>query len=50
VRDVLRLVEEAAELRAQVRALRGDVKTLEAEIAKKDDALRRVTSAVVGRP
>jgi len=48
VRDLIRLLEEASELRAQVRTLRGDVKTLEADIAKKDEALRRVTSAVVG--
>lgn len=48
VSDLLQLLREAADLRAQLRAARADVKSLEAEIAKKDDALRRVTSAVVG--
>ena len=48
VSDLLQLLREAADLRAQLRANRADIKSLEAEIAKKDDALRRVTSAVVG--
>jgi hypothetical protein len=48
VSDLLQLLREAADLRAQLRAARADVKSLEAEMAKKDDALRRVTSAVVG--
>jgi hypothetical protein len=47
VRDLLQLLHEAADLRAQLRAARADMKSLEAEMAKKDDALRRVTSAVV---
>ena len=48
VRDLVRVLEDLAELRAQVRALRTDLKSLEADLAKKDEALRRVTSAVVG--
>ena len=48
VSDLLQLLREAADLRAQLRANRADIKSLEAEMAKKDDALRRVTSAVVG--
>lgn len=49
VSDLLQLLREAADLRSQLRAARAEVKSLEAEMAKKDDALRRVTSAVVGR-
>jgi hypothetical protein len=48
VSDLLQLLREVADLRAQVRAARAEAKSLEAEIAKKDEALRRVTSAVVG--
>jgi hypothetical protein len=48
VSDVLQLLRETADLRAQLRAARADVKSLEAEIARKDEVLRRVTSAVVG--
>jgi hypothetical protein len=48
IADLLQLLREAADLRTQLRAARADVKSLEAEMAKKDDALRRVTSAVVG--
>jgi hypothetical protein len=49
VSDLLQLLREVADLRAQVRAARAEAKSLEAEIAKKDEALRRVTSAVVGK-
>jgi hypothetical protein len=48
VSDVLHVLRESADLRAQLRTIRAEVKALEAEIAKKDEALRRVTSAVVG--
>jgi hypothetical protein len=48
IADLLQLLREAADLRTQLRATRAEVKSLEAEMAKKDDALRRVTSAVVG--
>jgi hypothetical protein len=48
VSDVLQVLRESADLRAQLRSSRAEVKALEAEIAKKDEALRRVTSAVVG--
>jgi hypothetical protein len=46
--DVLLLLRDLGELRTQLRTIRADVKALETEIAKKDEALRRVTSAVVG--
>jgi predicted lipid-binding transport protein (Tim44 family) len=45
--DLLRLLEDLADQRAHLRGLRSDVKTLEAAVAKKDEALRRMTSAVV---
>jgi hypothetical protein len=48
IADLLQLLRETADLRTQLRAARAEVKSLEAEMAKKDDALRRVTSAVVG--
>jgi hypothetical protein len=48
VGDLLQLLRDVADLRTQLRAARAETKSLEAEMAKKDEALRRVTSAVVG--
>jgi hypothetical protein len=47
-RDLLRVLNQMSGLRAEIRGLRTEKKALETEVAKKNEALRRVTSAVVG--